>query len=61
MPYTKLCILAYVGEHGFITRSEAAELCQPTPDQASQLLRRMVKQGSLEMTGARRTARYKLP
>ena len=51
-------VLTYVGKHGSITRSDAAELCQLTPDQASRLLRRMVKQGSLKMTGARRTARY---
>ena len=52
-------VLTYVGEHGSITRSEAAELCRLSPDQASRLLRRMVRQGSLEMTGSRRTARYR--
>ncbi len=52
-------VLTYVGKHGSITRSDAAELCRLTPDQASRLLRRMVGQGSLEMTGSRRTARYR--
>lgn len=54
-------VLTYVGKHGSITRSDAAELCRLTPDQASRLLRRMVQQGSLEMTGSRRTARYRSP
>ena len=54
-------VLTYVGEHGSITRSDAAELCRLKPDQASRLLRRMVQQGRLEMTGSRRTARYRSP
>ena len=54
-------VLTYVGSHGSIARSDAAELCRLTPDQASRLLRGMVRQGKLEMTGARRTARYRLP
>ncbi|WP_419918741.1 RNA-binding domain-containing protein [Candidatus Poriferisocius sp.] len=51
-------MLAYATEHGFITRSQAAELCRLSPDQASRLLRRMVEEGKLRMTGTRRTARY---
>ena len=54
-------VLTYVGKHGSIARSDAAELCRLTPDQASRLLRRMVRHGMLEMTGARRTARYRCP
>ena len=54
-------VLTYVGKHGSITRSDAAELCRLAPDQASRLLRRMVRHGMLEMTGARRTARYRYP
>ena len=54
-------VLTHVGKHGSITRSEAAELCRLTPDQASRLLRRMVGEGSLKMTGSRRTARYMAP
>jgi len=50
-------VLTYVDEHGWITRSDAAKLCRLTPDQASRLLRRMVRQGMLEMVGVRRTAR----
>ena len=51
-------VLTYLEEHGSIARSDTAQLCQLTPDQASRLLRRMVKEGKLIMTGARRTARY---
>ena len=54
-------VLTYVGEHGSITRSDAAELCRLSPDQASRMLRPMVRNGSLEMTGSRRTARYRSP
>ncbi|WP_420625583.1 RNA-binding domain-containing protein [Candidatus Poriferisodalis sp.] len=51
-------VLTYVAEHGSIGRAEAAELCRLGPDQASRLLRRMVAAQALQMTGARRTARY---
>ena len=51
-------ILAYVAQHGSIGRAEAAELCRIAPDQASRLLRRLVSDGALRMTGSRRTARY---
>ena len=54
-------VLTYVGKHGSITRSDAAELCRLKPDQASRLLRRMVGEGKLEMVGMRRTARYIRP
>lgn len=51
-------ILTYVAQHGSISRAEAAELCRLAPDQASRLLRRMAREGSLHMSGERRTARY---
>ena len=51
-------ILTYVTQHGSIRRAEAADLCRIAPDQASRLLRRLVSDGSLRMTGSRRTARY---
>ncbi len=54
-------VLTYVMEHGSTTRAEVAELCQLNPDQATRLLRRMTDRGALEMTGARRTARYQRP
>jgi hypothetical protein len=38
-------VLQYVDAHGQITRTEAAELCSLTPDQASRLLRRLAKEG----------------
>ena len=53
-------ILTYVDSHGSIARAEAAELCRIGPDQASRLLRRMASDGTLHMTGSRRTARYHL-
>ena len=52
-------ILTYVNRHGSIGRAEAAELCRIAPDQASRLLRRLVRDEKLQMTGARRTARYR--
>ena len=54
-------VLTHVGKHGSITRSEAAELCRLKPDQASRLLRRIAREGKLEMIGMRRTARYTRP
>ncbi len=51
-------VLTYATEHGSIARSEAADLCQLSPVQASRLLRRMVNRGQLDMSGTRRTARY---
>lgn len=51
-------VLTYTAEHGSIGRSEAAELCRLSPDQASRLLRRMASEGTLHMTGNLRTARY---
>ena len=53
-------VLTYTAEHGSIGRAEAAELCRLSPDQASRLLRRMASEGTLHMTGTRRTARYHL-
>lgn len=54
-------VLTYVTEHGSITRGQAAELCQLSPDQASKLLRRLTAEGKLHMTGTRRHATYQLP
>jgi ATP-dependent DNA helicase RecG len=51
-------VLAYVRKFGSIARGQAAELCQLSPQMASNLLRRMVAQGTLVMEGNRRTARY---
>lgn len=51
-------ILTWVNGHDSITRSEAAELCQLEPGQASRLLRRLRDEGRLDLVGERRTARY---
>jgi ATP-dependent DNA helicase RecG len=54
-------VLQYVDAHGQITRTEAAELCSLTPDQASRLLRRLAKEGRLELRGERRGSEYVKP
>jgi len=52
-------VLNYVRNHGHITRSEAADLCQVTPRQAGRLLAGMVqKRSDFEIIGSRRWARY---
>lgn len=54
-------ILQYVEKHGKITRREAAELCQLSPDQAYRLLSKMVQSGRLVLVGTKKGAKYKLP
>ncbi len=54
-------VLDFVAKHGSISRSDAAELCESTPDQASRLLRAMRDDDLLEMVGERRGARFVLP
>ena len=44
-------VLQYVDAHSQITRTEAADLCSLTPDQASPLLRRLAKEGKLKLRG----------
>lgn len=51
-------VLSYVDRYGRITRSEVATLCMVTPDQARQILQRLVRAGSLELRGERRGAHY---
>ena len=60
-PQQEQLVLAYTGAHGSIVRAEAAELCSITPEQASHVLRGLVADGRLAMTGSRRWARYALP
>jgi ATP-dependent DNA helicase RecG len=54
-------VLQYVDAHGQITRAQAAELCSLTPDQASRLLRRLAKEGKLQLRGERRGSEYVIP
>ncbi|GAA3707847.1 RNA-binding domain-containing protein [Gordonia hankookensis] len=54
-------ILDYASAYGSITRSQAAELCQTTPTQARSVLKRLVDDGRLRLTGERRGARYVPP
>lgn len=51
-------ILDYVGAYGSITRGQAAELCQTTPQHARETLKRLVERGALAMQGERRGAHY---
>lgn len=54
-------VLTFVDRHGSIARREAADLCRIDSEQASRLLRRLRDEGSLEMVGRRRSARYVKP
>ena len=49
-------VLAHVDAHGVIRRSDAAALCGVSDDQATRLLRRLVKAGDLVQLGERRGA-----
>lgn len=51
-------VVQYATSHGRITRSEAADLCMISPQQATNLLRRLVGEGRLERRGERRGAHY---
>ncbi len=54
-------VIEYVSTYGKITRSQAANLCQLSPEEARSLLKRMVAKGDLALVGTRRTAHYQLP
>lgn len=54
-------VLSFVRAHGRIRRSEAADLCALSSEQASRLLRQMAGRGLLRMVGSRRGAAYTLP
>jgi ATP-dependent DNA helicase RecG len=51
-------ILDYVGVHGRITRSQAADLCQIDARDARVVLERLVKRGELVVRGERRGSFY---
>ncbi len=54
-------IQQYVQAHGQITRSQTAELCGLSPDQAGRVLRRLVAVGKLAHQGANKGRFYTLP
>ena len=54
-------IVGYVSEHGIIRRAEAMKLCNLDGAQASRLLKRMVREGHLEMRGSKKGAHYLRP
>ena len=51
-------IIAYISEHGSITRPEVQSLLQVSQATANRLLKRMLSQGSLRQEGAGRGTRY---
>lgn len=53
-------ILRYLRKHGAITRSETADLCQVSPDQATRILKGLVDEGHLVLRGRGRGAYYEL-
>lgn len=53
-------VLAYVRQHGTVRRSEVAELCRLTSDQAKDLLKRLKDTDKLLQHGERRAAYYVL-
>lgn len=53
-------VLQYVTKHGRITRREAADLCQLSPDQAKRVLARLVERGDLIVHGQKRGSYYAL-
>ncbi len=57
-PQQEQMVLQYVKTHGRITRREAAELCQLSPDQAYRLLTRLTKAGQLIRHGAKKGTWY---
>ncbi len=54
-------VAEYPRTYGKITRSQTANLCQLTSDEARRMLKRMTDKGSLRLVGTRRTAFYELP
>lgn len=54
-------VTEYVRTYGRITRSQAANLCQLSPEEARNLLKRLTTKGVLRLVGSRRAAYYELP
>jgi len=54
-------VLSFANQHQKIKRSDAAELCHLTDDQASRLLRQLAREGRLIAQGKKRGAYYTLP
>ncbi|MBC7225918.1 MAG: putative DNA binding domain-containing protein [Thermoflexales bacterium] len=59
-PQMEQMILEYVRLYGRITRREVMDLCRVSAHQAAYLLRRLAKDGHLEVVGAGRAAFYRL-
>lgn len=51
-------VLELIARKGAVSRSEVARLCGLSPDQASALLKKMVRDGQLEQTGSKRGTKY---
>jgi ATP-dependent DNA helicase RecG len=61
VPEPQEAILAYVREHGRITRREVVTLCQVNERRATYLLKKLTGQGRLQQRGAGRGTFYQLP
>ncbi len=53
-------VIQYLRAHKYIKRSEVAELCKISPDQAKRLLQKLVKAGKLLQHGKSKGTRYEL-
>jgi ATP-dependent DNA helicase RecG len=54
-------VLQYVQSHARITRRDVSELCRISADQATYLLRKLTRDGKLELVGKGRGAYYRKP
>src|SRR5438046_704936 len=54
-------VLQYVAAHGKITRKDVGTLCRVNDDQATYLLRKLVRENKLELVGKGRGAHYRKP
>lgn len=53
-------VIQYLHAHKYIKRSEVAELCKISPDQAKRLLQKLAKAGKLLQHGKGKGTRYEL-
>jgi ATP-dependent DNA helicase RecG len=51
-------ILRFAKEHGSIRRKDVMELCKLGPNQAKHILKAMVNNGLLKISGKKRWAKY---
>jgi len=59
-PVDRSMVIQYLRAHKHDKRSEVAELCKVSPDQAKRLLQKLVKVGKLLQHGKGKGTRYEL-